>query len=300
MKYGIGAVNSLLIEDPTAMRDVAQAAEGLGYDFLTLIDHVLLAYPAADGTPRAHYPARTPYHDILVALGYLGGVTTRIFLRSAVVIMPQRGPAVVAKQAAAVDSLSGGRLELGLGIGWHREEYDALEIPFTERGRRMDEGVELMKLLWTQDRVDFDGRYYKVDGMGMEPKPVTQPHPPIWFGGTTPPVFRRVVEHGVGWLSRPVQTIEEIDASWKEILRLAADTGREADALRLHVSVGLGPEETTDRIVANVRRMISLGATDVSFFTSYMPGIETVGDHIAQLERAMTEVVPAARPGGLS
>lgn len=293
MKYGIGAVNSLLIDDPTAMRDVSQAAEDLGYDFLTLIDHVLLAYPAADGTPRAHYPARTPYHDILVALGYLGGVTTRISLRSAVVIMPQRGPAVVAKQAAAVDSLSGGRLELGLGIGWHREEYDALEVAFTERGSRMDEGIELMKLLWTQDRVDFDGRYYKVDGMGMEPKPVTQPHPPLWFGGTTPPVFRRVVEHGVGWLSRPVQTMEEIGVAWKEIRRLAAEAGRDADELRLHVSVGLGPEEATDRIVANVRRMISLGATDISFFTSYMPGIESVGDHIAQLGRAMAEVVPS-------
>jgi len=297
MEYGIGAVNSLLIDDPTAMRDVSQAAEDLGYDFLTLIDHVLLAYPAADGTPRAHYPARTPYHDILVALAYLGGVTTRISLRSAVVIMPQRGPAVVAKQAAAADSLSGGRLELGLGIGWHREEYDALEVPFTERGRRMDEGIELMKLLWTQDRVDFDGHYYKVDGMGMEPKPVTKPHPPLWFGGTTPPVFRRVVEHGVGWLSRPVQTIEEIGASWKEIRRLAAEAGRDADELRLHVSVGLGPEEATDQIVANVRRMISVGATDISFFTSYMPGIESVDDHIAQLERAIDEVVPSVDAG---
>ena len=297
MKYGIGAVNSLLIDDPAAMRDISQAAEDLGYDFLTLIDHVLLAYPAADGTPRAHYPARTPYHDILVALGYLGGVTSRIALRSAVVIMPQRGPAVVAKQAAAADRLSGGRLELGLGIGWHREEYDALEVPFTERGRRMDEGIELMKLLWTQDRVDFDGHFYRVDGMGMEPKPVTRPHPPLWFGGTTPPVFRRVVDHGVGWLSRPVQTVEEIGACWKEIGRLAAEAGRDADALRLHVSVGLGPEETTEKIIGNTRRMISVGATDVSFFTSYMPGIESAGDHIAQLERAMSDVVPAVDAG---
>ena len=297
MKYGIGAVNSLLVDDATAMRDISQAAEDLGYDFLTLIDHVLLAYPAADGTPRAHYPARTPYHDILVALGYLGGVTTRISLRSAVVIMPQRGPVVVAKQAAAVDSLSGGRLELGLGIGWHQEEYDALEVPFTERGRRMDEGIELMKLLWTRDRVDFDGHFYQVDGMGMEPKPVTKPHPPLWFGGTTPPVFRRVVDHAVGWLSRPVQTVEEIASSWDQIRGLATQAGRDADTLRLHVSVGLGPQETTDQIISNVRRMVAVGATDVSFFTSYMPGIDSVGDHIAQLERAMSDVVPAVEAG---
>ena len=296
MNYGAGAVNSLLIDDPMAMRDVAQAADGLGYDFLTLIDHVLLAYPAPDGTARSHYPARTPYHDILVSLGYLAGVTSRIALRSAVVILPQRGPAVVAKQVAAADAFSGGRVELGLGIGWHREEYDALEVPFTERGRRMDEGIELMKQLWTRDRVDFSGDYYRVDGMAMDPKPVQKPHPPLWFGGTTSPVFRRVVEHGAGWLSRPVQTEDEISSSWQEIQALAIATGRNPDELRMHVSVALGPEEATEDIISAVSRFASMGATDISFFTSYLPGLETAGDHIAQLERAMSDVVPAVRP----
>ena len=133
--------------------------------------------------------------------------------------------------------------------------------------------------------------------MGMEPKPVTKPHPPLGFGGTTPPVFRRVVEHGVGWLSRPVQTVEEIATSWKEIRRIATVFGRDVEALRLHVSIGLGPEEPTDRIISNVQRMAAIGATDVSFFTSYMPGIESAADHMAQLERAMSEVVPAVEAG---
>ena len=296
MKYGAGAVNSLLIRDPTAMRDVSQAAEELRYDFLTLIDHVVLAYPAADGTARSHYPAQTPYHDILVALGYLAGVTNTISLRTAVVILPQRGPALVAKQAAAADALSGGRVELGLGIGWHREEYDALEVPFGERGRRMDEGIELMKLLWTQDRVDFSGDFYRVDGMAMEPKPLQKPHPPLWFGGTTAPVFRRVVEHGTGWLSRPVQTMDEIAASFQEIRRLATQADRDPGELRMQVSVALGPQEPTDEVIARASGFAAVGATDVSFFTSYMAGIETVGDHVAQLERAMTDVVPAIHP----
>ena len=296
MKYGAGAVNSLLIRDPTAMRDVSQAAEELRYDFLTLIDHVVLAYPVADGTARSHYPAQTPYHDILVALGYLAGVTNTISLRTAVVILPQRGPAVVAKQAAAADALSGGRVELGLGIGWHREEYDALEVPFGERGRRMDEGIELMKLLWTQDRVDFSGDFYRVDGMAMEPKPLQKPHPPLWFGGTTAPVFRRVVEHGTGWLSRPVQTMDEIAASFQEIRRLATQADRDPGELRMQVSVALGPQEPTDEVIARASGFAAVGATDVSFFTSYMAGIETVGDHVAQLERAMTDVVPAIHP----
>ena len=296
MRIGAGAINSLLVEDPTAMRDVAQAAEGLGFDFLTLIDHVVLAYPAADGTARSHYPAQTPYHDILVAAGYLGGVTSRITLRTAVVILPQRGPAVVAKQAAAVDLLSGGRLELGLGIGWHEEEYEALGVPFSERGRRMDEGIELIKQLWTRDRVDFGGEFYQVNGMAMEPKPVQEPHPPLWFGGTTAPVFRRVVDHAAGWLSRPVQTPDEITASWEQIRSLASTRGRNTDELRLHVSVPLGPEEPTDRIISAVSGFTAIGATDISFFTSYLPGIESADDHISQLERAVTDIIPAIQP----
>ena len=159
----------------------------------------------------------------------------------------------------------------------------------------MDEGIELMKQLWTCDRVDFSGDYYQVDGMAMEPKPVQKPHPPLWFGGTTSPVFRRVVEHGVGWLSRPVQTVEEITSSWQEIRDLATTSGRDPDELRMHVSVSLGPEEATKDIISAASGFAAIGATDISFFTSYLPGIEKVGDHIAQLERAMSDVVPAVQ-----
>ena len=292
MKFGVGAVNSLLIEDPTAMRDVSQAAEGLGFDFLTLIDHVVLAHPGADGKARSLYAPETPYHDILVAAGFLGGVTSSIAIRTAVVIMPQRGPAVVAKQAAAVDALSGGRLELGLGIGWHREEYEALEVPFEERGRRYDEGLELMKQLWDRDRVDFEGEFYRVDGMRMEPKPLQRPHPPLWFGGTVPATFRRVARHGVGWLSRPVQYFEQIKEAWDDILRLTEEEGRDPTAMRMHVSIPLGPDEPTSGIIANVERYAAIGATDFSFFTSYVPGLDTAGDHIAQYRRAVDEVIP--------
>ncbi len=295
MKFGVGAVNSLLIEDPTAMRDVSQAAEGLGFEFLTLIDHVVLAYPGADGQARSLYGPETPYHDILVAAGYLGGVTSSIAIRTAVVIMPQRGPAVVAKQAAAADALSGGRLELGLGIGWHREEYEALEVPFNERGRRFDEGLELMKQLWDRDRVDFEGDFYRVDGMRMEPKPVTRPHPPLWFGGTVPATFRRTARHGVGWLSRPVQNLEQIEASWQDILRMTAEEGRDPAAMRMHVSIPLGPDEPTGDIIGNIERFAAIGATDFSFFTSYMTGLATAGDHIAQYQRAVDEVIPAVQ-----
>ena len=295
MQFGAGAVNSLPLAEPGAMREYARGAEALGYDFLTLIDHVVMAHPEPNGTPRSVYPPDTPYHDILVALGYLAGVTERIRLRTAVVILPQRGPAVVAKQAAAADSLSGGRVDLGLGIGWQEPEYEALGVPFGERGTRMDEGISVMKALWDQERVDHSGHHYTLDGIAMEPKPAQRPHPALWFGGTTAPAYRRVVEHGVGWLARPVQPVDEIAQAWGRIRTAAAAADRDPDALRLQVSIGLGPDDATGDVIAECRAHTDAGATDISFFTSYSPGLTTPADHVAQLSRAMDEIIPELR-----
>lgn len=294
IRIGVGAVNSLLLDDPWAVRDYAQAAEGLGFDFLTVLDHVVTAFPAADGTPRFNFPAKTPYQDILVTLGYLAGVTERIRLRTAVVIMPLRDPIVVAKQAAAADALSQGRVDLGVGIGSHRPEYDALLVPRSERGSRLDEGVEVARALWTQERVDHHGKHYRLDGMAMEPKPLQVPHPPIWFGGASIQNQRRVALHGAGWISQALQTPAEIAKTWAMILRLSAAAGRDPSELRLKATVPLGPKENTESVAARFRDVTSLGATDVVFFTSYAAGIDTVGDHIDQMRRVAEDIVPAS------
>lgn len=291
LNIGAGAVNSLLVADPYAIRDYAQAAEGLGFDFVTLIDHVVTGYPEVDGTPRFHYPPRTPYQDILVTLGYLAGVTERIRLRTAVVILPLRNPILVAKQIAAADAFSAGRVDLGLGIGSHDLEYDALGVPWSERGKRLDEGIEIARLLWTQERVDHKGRFHHLDGMAMEPKPVQKPHPPLWFGGTSRQNHRRVARWGAGWISRPVQTRQEIAGSWSQIRRLAADLGRDPDTIRFQTTVPLGPRRTTDDVLEDLWAMISLGATDVVFFTSYAEGVDTIADHITQLRRVHDEIL---------
>lgn len=294
VRFGAGPVNSLPGMGPTAMADYAKSAERLGYHFLTLFDHVVMAYPSTDGTPRALYPPKTPYHDVLVALGHLAAVTSSIRLRTSVLLLPQRGPVVTAKQVASADGLSGGRVEVGLGVGWQEAEYEALNVPFRERGRRMDEGIELMKRLWTQARVDFAGHYYRVDGMAMEPKPLQRPHPPLWFGGTTERAFRRVASHGVGWLSRPVQTMEEIEASWAWVRDLVSKAGRDPDAIRLQTSIPLGPEESTEETLDLLGTFLAIGATDVVINTSYAPGITRIEDHVAQLERAKQEILPRA------
>ena len=292
MRFGVGAVNSLAIEGAAAMREYARAADDLGFDFLTLIDHVVTAYPAADGTSRFHYPTRTPYDDIMVVLGYLAGVTERIRLRTAVVILPLRGPVVVAKQAAAADLLSGGRVDLGVGIGSQEAEYGTLGVPWRERGRRLDEGIAVMKELWTKDRVSFSGEFYTIDDMAMEQKPAQQPHPPLWFGGTVPAAWRRTVDHGAGWQARPVQTIDEIAASWVEIRSMAEGAGRDPGELRMQATVALGPERPTAGIVEAIRSLQAAGATDISLTTSYQPGLDTAADHLGQLERARREIVP--------
>lgn len=293
MHFGAGAVNWMEGADRIAICDYAQAAEGLGYEFLTLVDHVVMAHPAPDGTSRSRYPPLTHIQDILVSLGYLAGVTERIRLRTAVVLLPQRGPAVVAKQVAAADLFSGGRVELGLGVGWQPPEYEALGVPYHERGGRMDEALTVMTQLWTQERVDFRGRFYTLDGVAMEPKPLQRPHPPLWFGGTTRPAFRRVVQWGAGWLSRPAQTLEEIRESWEAIKDLARASGRDPGGIRLHAAVPIGPQEGTDALVARARALAAMGTTDIVFLTTGMPGAETPAEHLKQLERAHREVVPA-------
>ncbi len=290
--FGAGAVNSLGVPEHTAIRDYASAAEDLDFDFLTLIDHVVTAYPSPDGTPRFHYPARTQYQDILVTLGYLAGVTERIRLRTAVVIMPLRNAIVVAKQAAAADSLSGGRVDLGVGIGSHRLEYDALQVPWSERGARLDEGVEIVRELWTRERIDQAGQYHRLDGMAMEPKPVQTPHPPLWFGGTSFQSHRRVARYGAGWISRPIQTPEEIASSWSTIRALAEQGGRDPASIRFQTTIPVGPQIATGEILDRVEMMKSLGATDFSFLTSGAEAIDSLADHLVHPRRVATDVVP--------
>ena len=283
------------------MINMAQLAEERGFESVWAPDHVIMPtkidtyYPYNKSGTYIADP-KGAHLEPFTSLSFIAGCTHRVRLGFTVIVAPYRNPIVTGKMMASLDVLSNGRLIVGAGAGWLKEEFDALEVPFGERGRRMDEGIELMKLLWTQDRVDFSGDFYRVDGMAMEPKPLQKPHPPLWFGGTTAPVFRRVVEHGTGWLSRPVQTMDEIAASFQEIRRLATQADRDPGELRMQVSVALGPQEPTDEVIARASGFAAVGATDVSFFTSYMAGIETVGDHVAQLERAMTDVVPAIHP----
>jgi len=183
--------------DPTRIRDWAQAAEALGYACIEVADHVLGATARDGWTPR--YNEKDPFHETFVTLGFLAAVTTRIRLSSGILIAPQRQTALIAKQAAEVDLLSGGRLRLGIGNGWNHVEYEALGSDWSTRGAGQAEQARVLRQLWSGDVVDFDGRFHHLKGVTIVPPPAQRPIP-IWFGGSSDAVVKRAARLGDGWM----------------------------------------------------------------------------------------------------
>ena len=183
--------------DPAKIRDWAQAAEDLGYAYIEVPDHVFGVTARNGWTPR--YNEKDPFHETFVTLGFLAAVTTRIRLSSGVLIAPQRQTGVIAKQAAEADLLSGGRLRLGIGVGWNHVEYESLGIDWKTRGARQAEQVEVLRRLWSEDLVSFSGRFHNLNEVSIVPPPVQRPIP-IWFGGLSDAVVKRAARLGDGWM----------------------------------------------------------------------------------------------------
>src|SRR5882762_3126354 len=200
MKLGVIFPQTEIGSDPAVIRDYAQASESAGYDHLLVFDHVLGGKPERFDKlgRRPPYTDQSPFHEVFVLFGYLGACTRRLELVTGIVILPQRQTALVAKQAAAVDVLSGGRLRLGVGIGWNHVEYEALNEDFHTRGRRVSEQIAVMRKLWTEPVVTFQGSYHHLDRAGINPLPVQRPIP-VWMGGMAEPVLKRVAQISDGW-----------------------------------------------------------------------------------------------------
>jgi probable F420-dependent oxidoreductase len=204
--------------DPTKIRDWAQAAEDLGYAYIEVPDHVFGATARNGWTPR--YNEKDPFHETFVTLGFLAAVTTRIRLSSGVLIAPQRQTGVIAKQAAEADLLSGGRLRLGIGVGWNHVEYESLGTDWKTRGARQAEQVEVLRRLWSEDLVSFSGRFHNLNEVSIVPPPVQRPIP-IWFGGSSDAVVTRAARLGDGWMPiiEPDAQAEEKLGALREQLR---------------------------------------------------------------------------------
>ncbi|HEX3947000.1 MAG TPA: TIGR03619 family F420-dependent LLM class oxidoreductase, partial [Acidimicrobiales bacterium] len=166
------------------MRSFVEAAEALGYDHILIYDHVVGSHPrkAKPDWPPRYFTHEDPFHEPLTLFAWIAGLTTHVQLMTGVLVLPQRQTVLVAKQAAEVDLLSGGRLQLGVGLGWNQYEYESLGVSFTARGARIDEQIHVLRLLWTEELVDYQGTYHRLDDVGINPLPVQRPIP-VWIGG---------------------------------------------------------------------------------------------------------------------
>ena len=212
--------------DPARIRDWAQAAEDLGFACIEVPDHVFGASPRGDWIPR--YGAQDPFHETFVTLGFLAAVTRSIRLSSGILIAPQRQTGLIAKQAAEVDVLSGGRLRLGVGVGWNHVEYEALGCDWHTRGAKQAEQIEVLRLLWSGESVDFTGRFHDLRGVNIVPTPPQRPIP-IWVGGYSEGAITRAARLGDGWMPimEPGAEAEQKLARLRdEIVRHGRDPGR--------------------------------------------------------------------------
>jgi len=281
MHYGVVFPQTEIGKDPSAIRDFAQAAEELGYHHLLAYDHVVGANPASRPGWRPPYTYKDTFHEPFVLFGYLAGLTKRIELVTGVIILPQRQTVLVAKQAAALDVLSGGRLRLGIGIGWNPVEYEALGENFKNRGRRSEEQVEVMRKLWTQELVTFEGEWYKITDAGLNPLPIQRPIP-IWFGGGHDQTLRRVARLGDGWFPL-LGPDDKCRAMIEKIRAYTREAGRDPRSVGIEgrIMVGQGsPEQWTKEIQA----WKELGATHVTANTM-KAGLSSPSGHVEAIRR---------------
>lgn len=266
--------------DPIALRDYVQAAEEIGFDHILIYDHVLGADPSNRPGWRGNYTHRDSFHEPLVFLGYAAALTRRIELATGVIILPQRQTALVAKQAAEVDVLCGGRLRFGVGVGWNEVEFQALNEEFSNRGARIVEQIALLRALWTTPLVTFHGRWHHVVDAGINPLPIQRPIP-IWMGGWDERVLRRVGEHADGWF--PLRHPSE---GWRAVIDRIREYARQAG--RDPSAIGINPRFSLKGSPDDWRRARdewqTLGATHLSLNTMGA-GLPSLDAHVAAMRR---------------
>ena len=276
--------------DPATVRDYAQQAESLGYDFLEAADHVLgvnvASRPDWDLTRNT---SADLFHDPFVLFGFLAGCTRKLGFSTGVLILPQRQTALVAKQAACLDVLCGGRFRLGIGVGWNEVEFQALNENFRNRGRRSEEQVQVMQQLWAQPHVTVKGRYHTIDDAGINPRPASG-RVPVWFGGHHEHTLERVAKWGDGWMPNAYAPDDGALAIFEQLRSLTRQAGRDPASVGIEVWTSCGSGNPADwrRDAAFWKQA---GATHLCLTTTYnrrhhhrIDG-RSPADHLAALRR---------------
>jgi probable F420-dependent oxidoreductase len=285
MNIGVVFPQTEIGADVEVVRRYAQRVEELGFTHVLAYDHVLGADPAVHRGWAGPYNVSTTFHEPFVLFGYLAAVTS-IELVTGIIILPQRQTALVAKQAAEVDLLCRGRLRVGVGLGWNAVEYEALGKSFSDRGRRVGEQVELLRRLWTESTVNFDGTYEKVTGAGLAPLPVQRPIP-VWFGAASPPAFRRAGRIADGWFPQvpPGHGLEEARAIVEQAAR---DAGRDPGELGMEGRVTWG-DGGAHKLAEQAARWRDAGASHLSVNTMGA-GLASIDHHLEALEAAVGSI----------
>ncbi|MEM7325038.1 MAG: TIGR03619 family F420-dependent LLM class oxidoreductase [Actinomycetota bacterium] len=299
MKLTVDFPSVAFREGPDKVLALGRALEEMGYDEIAVFDHVVMGYPTEDRRgPR--YPPQMPILEAVVLMAQLAAVTTTIGLSSEVLVLPQRQPVLVAKQISTIDTMSNGRVRLGVGVGWQESEYDALEEDFSNRGRRMDEAIRIIRAYWSDERVDFDGTYYSATAMAMEPKPVSPGGPPIWIGGGSRAALHRVAELGAGWMGTALVDEAAIGDAMTEIRSHAESIGRDPDEIGMQMMLQPPPTKEEDkryyadhdRVVARAARLAELGFDWVSLNATavFQAGARSVDAMIEELAALRTKI----------
>ena len=241
MQFGVTIPNNWGVEDPQEVLTLGPLAESLGYDSVWTMDHLFNT-----GFILERLEDR-PYYHPLATLSYLAATTNRVSLATSVLVLPYHNPVELAKYAATLDQMSGGRVILGVGVGAMTEEFQALGIPLRQRGSLTDESIAVMKELWTNHSPSYSSRRWEFSGLRFSPKPVQQPHIPLWIGGSSPGALRRAATVGDGWHPTGLSA-EDFALGRQEITRIARDSGRDpasiAMSARVEVEVHGGPSSS--------------------------------------------------------
>ncbi|MDG2114841.1 MAG: LLM class F420-dependent oxidoreductase [Actinomycetota bacterium] len=294
MEFGAFFPSTEIANDPGAIRHWAQATEELGFSYAAFVDHVLGPQQEERDPPLwAPYDHTNLFHEPLVLAGFFAAATTTLEFQTNVVILPQRQTALLAKQCAEVAGLSDGRFRLGVGSGWNYVEYEALGVPWEGRGALMDEQIEVLRELWAQELVDYDGGFHRIDRAAIAPRPDATI--PIWFGGFADVALRRAARLGDGFTftSSGSDTAVTLQRLREHIVAAGRDPA--AFPVEFAIAYSSGPERwerALQRAIDNDVTHVSVNTmiAGAQFYGTEVPDLATVDDHIAALEQFITTV----------
>ena len=301
MRFGVALPNYGPLALPETMGRLARQAEDLGVDSIWVSDHLVAPLGVESIYPYDRRPDARPgdmgvierFYEPLVTLAYLAGQTTRVRLGVSAYVVPYRNPVVTAKQVATLDSLSGGRVILGVGTGWLKEEFTALAVPFAARGQRTEEYLAVMKALWAGGEARFEGRHYRLPPVRTGPRPAQQPHPPLWIAGNSPAAIERAARLGDGWHAIDLAPAELAPLVGVLRERLAAH-GRRPDVVTVSLRKGVLVGEAHSRPLYGDREAIredleAYRAAGLDYLVANLRQVKSADD----LGRALSEVVQA-------